>query len=376
MRFLVLSSYGGWYFQATDLIRFLRKKDVTVDIITYNVNFTYHKIDQEINLKQYSSASTGIIKKVFNKVCPQYYPWFRFDILCEISWTLYKSDKYDGILLIDKGGIGLFEALPNIFHRKAKLFYWSLELYLNPKSDIFKHQPYLNSFFRSEKKALCKINYLLIQDEARRRVFTKIMKFHGSHVDFPVSVVGHGYDLKQSSFNNSKIYDLIYFGVVRRERGLDFLKDIVSRMDSQISILLHGPCQPGYKKSWLPYAENITVSNEITMDLDSVVNKGRVGLVWYDSDSINDSLTGSSSEKIARYLRLGIPLIYNNDNDSYDLIKKNAAGEYSDGTDLPAVLDKIKSNYEFYSENAMKLFNIHYKSERYFNALYNCLLNG
>ena len=101
-----------------------------------------------------------------------------------------------------------------------------------------------------------------------------------------------------------------------------------------------------------------------------LVRSAHIGLALYGSATLNDRLTGRSSEKIAMYLQCGIPLIafrY----PSYEHIEAEGSGILIDGLDeIPGAVARILGNYDFYVRNARSCYRRHYCFEDNFEAAF------
>ena len=358
------------YFQLNEVVEKLANNGTEINIISYNIELNpslFKRANISIyNLDRKKNSIYKTLRKIYLEPYIQYIP-----IIKLIFHILIQRKKFIGnILCVEKGGVVLYSKIRYFLPLNCKKIYWSLELYTDSNQSVFKHIYKFKQAFKLEKKHLKSFDELIIQDESRYNHL-----WYAKHLRpffFPVTtkVVDSTYSVKK--------YDLLYFGVVRRERGiLEFLK-IVNSKNLNYNILLNGPVNQHFKNEI--YNENfqtpIHFSFSTTSDyFPKIFNESKIGVVWYDSDVVNDALTGNSSEKIARYLSYGMPIITNQNNSSYKYLMTEKVCFFVNELNICSILKYVLNNYEEISQKAVRLHLSHYSSEVYFSELEFRLLN-
>jgi hypothetical protein len=355
--FIIVVSEWGFYYQLIELAQLLKVSNVNVLILSYNLtesqfsslktleseNFRLCNINQSKALECLSFYRNYIIHKFLRK-------------------NIIRRHK-SVVVFFEKPSLLFF----NAFYRLSniKIVYWSLELYLNPNDDVFRHIPRLKKLRKLEERNCSNFDLLIIQDRFRAAEFlgkanVKIERFY-----WPVTALRNRINNQTINFNTT----LIYIGAIRAERSLDSLFELTNQ--NQIGLVLNGVVTESYKAKILSKFENIKFS--FSESIENIEIQGEIGVVWYDERDTNDSLTGYSSEKIAIYLYHGIPFITNIKNDSFRHLFLSKSAFFVDAYNFDIVIQKIKKNYKIYSDCAKLEFNRTYDSEIYFQRLINHL---
>ncbi len=255
---------------------------------------------------------------------------------------------------------------------KAKLIYYSLELYEFPE---FYEKTEFYYLRKNEKLAYINIDKLIIQDYMR---FNEITRYNNFKLDkdkvsfFPVSVRRSNHRSSKNSICNQTI--LLYFGKIAKHRYAEEICKISQDLTDRGKVWLHGMCEESYKNYLLdkyrsPRLEitnNLIDSNEIL----TLINQASIGICLYRVDNVNDKLTAFSSEKVALYLSLGIPIITFKNESYNELFKEFKCGVGI--TELSQVInfiDEILNNYEKYSSEALRAFSHFYDFDNNFENL-------
>jgi hypothetical protein len=257
---------------------------------------------------------------------------------------------------------------------KTPIFYYSLELYYdkNKSSREYKH------IRKKEKKSIYKVSALIIQDNFRAESYFLNNKIHKLPVvKLPVSLpicvnrVGEkevNYWRKKFSIpGNIKV--ILYFGLLKKgNRGLEgFVKRFP--VGGDFSLILHGYGSEKFIKSLrqLGTGKRVFISTDFVAEekIDILIRSSDIGLCWYSRHDDNNRHTAFSSEKIALFLRNGIP-IFTNFSETYgELYSKFecGVGNYHPKNLYSSSL-KIISEYNKYSINAYKAFHFFYDYDK------------
>jgi len=134
-------------------------------------------------------------------------------------------------------------------------------------------------------------------------------------------------------------------------------------------LVMHGPGDPS---SLAAVAEadgddRVALSPELVSEgrLPELVASADVGLVFYSDEFVNDRLTARSSEKLARFLRSGVPVVafaY----PGYEVLRDYECGVLIDDLlELPVAVATILARRQIFSENALRCFADLYDSARF-----------
>jgi len=101
-----------------------------------------------------------------------------------------------------------------------------------------------------------------------------------------------------------------------------------------------------------------------------MISSADIGLCFYPSKYANDLLAGFSSEKLARYLLCGLPVVAF----KYPSFVKSVSDTGSRLcleriSDLPQACKKIMSNYQNYKEASFKTYNDYFSFTPQFDEI-------
>lgn len=108
--------------------------------------------------------------------------------------------------------------------------------------------------------------------------------------------------------------------------------------------------------------------------IHALLRNARVGFCWYHADNANNRLTAFASEKTARCLAAGLPILANADSNFPSLFAEFRCGEtIREMDDIPEALAKIDSSYEAYCNAALQAFQKYYSFPVNFDKLHDSL---
>jgi hypothetical protein len=276
---------------------------------------------------------------------------------------------YDFVIAIDKGGMGLASALGGV----RDIYYYSLELYT--KTDIVtRTYPLVGALWNLERRNAGLIRYAVIQDKSRWQVLKEDLDLTAAHpVYLPVSEFPAKRDISRGYWHRkygltpeTKI--LLCYGQTRPERGCIEIARSASNLPPGWRLVFHGPCTDRTEADILRAAAGapVIVSRELIdfEQRDELIAGADVGLAIYKDNSQNDILTGSSSEKIALYLKWGCPVVacrY----PSYEHLENEHCAYLIDGLSrIPDAVSAIERDLETRSRAARQCFENHYRADR------------
>jgi hypothetical protein len=280
-----------------------------------------------------------------------------------------RRTPFDVILAVDKGGMGLAATLSEF----ENVFYYSLELYT--KTDIATRQiPLVRALWKIERRNSRRIGCVVIQDELRWQVLKADLGLVGVEAvylpisEFPAisNVQSHYWHDKYDLPAETKI--LLYYGAVRPERGCLDIARSAPNLPPNWRLVFHGPCAARTEREILRAAGGapIIVSRELVdfARRDDLIASADIGLAIYEDKSTNDILTGSSSEKIALFLKWGRPIIARR-YPSYDRLEGARSACLIDRIDeIPAAVSLIERDLQSRSCAAKDYFESYYRADK------------
>jgi glycosyltransferase involved in cell wall biosynthesis len=105
-------------------------------------------------------------------------------------------------------------------------------------------------------------------------------------------------------------------------------------------------------------------------ELQEIIASASVGVVFYGDEVANSRLTAFASEKLARYLQAGVPIIAFDMGNYRVLMDRFACGRLITAMEeLPIAVDTIFADYERFSANALAAFNEIYSFDANFEKV-------
>lgn len=348
-----------------NLLNGLISSGFDVYFICFNCDSTYisfNRIDQRIKVvkiekflakykRKLNTLSYILFKRFifFNKI--------NRDIILLTLNILNKYDLKSNLFFIGIEKKGFIWASKMLNKLDSKLIYYSLELYETPE---FYEKTEFEYLRKLEKDAFSQVDLLIIQDPLRYKEICRYNEFEISinKVFFlPISVDRNDNFIKKNKSLQFDFIKILYFGKIASHRFAEELCSISSSLPFNFKIHLHGNCTNIYKKYLLDkYSNsNLEISNSLINDDDiyQFINDSTIGLCLYRNDNLNDRLTAFSSEKLAIYLSLGIPIISFNNVSYENLYSKFKCGIAIDNIiNLESAVNIILKNYDFFSSQA------------------------
>lgn len=280
--------------------------------------------------------------------------------------------RHDILIGIEKAGLEI--AARHGLASKIPYIYYSLELYLegHPIANQFgwqrKHE------IGSHRDAAATI----IQDRHRWKCLQEANHPESDQVFYlPVGVqddhpqaTGAGSD----GVTRPARPKLLYLGMLRRSRFVQTLIEAAPALPADMELHLHGPLAAEEAKHLLadPLPDRLRITTDMLKEseLSALVAQAEIGLALYRRDYPNDRHTAYSSQKIALYLRAGVPIIAFRSETYEDLIQRYRCGEMIDTMDeLPEAISRIRSSHSEYCHAARRAFEEIYNLDNYWKGL-------
>lgn len=104
--------------------------------------------------------------------------------------------------------------------------------------------------------------------------------------------------------------------------------------------------------------------------LESLLSSGDIGIALYEDLGANFRHTGSASNKLAQYLKCGLPVITNDFPSMRGIVEKYGCGVcVHDESQVIEAAECIMMDYDQYRANALRCFAEHYDLMRYWRAV-------
>lgn len=355
--------------QTANLVNVLAEKSFNVHLFLYNCSTEYLGLDNisdAVNVHVVKPQRYNLAQSAIDKISAILFNKRIFKSTINEDAIRYSSDKLKdeneiNFIGIEKKGF----AWAGFTHKnfKGKLFYYSLELYeTNP--GWFEKCSFIE-LRRLEIEFHSAAHGTIIQDYLRASALFKYNNFPKSEIiKIPVSVRGTSEVMKTGKISYKTT--ILYFGAIEKRRNIRELVDSFAKFKIKAELNIHGPA---YDNNFIAYLrenysdKNVDISTDLLnqAEINKLIKKADIGICVYSNDTINDRLTAFSSEKIARYLKFGVPIIsfYN---ESYrmlfDDIKCGVMIHNYD--ELEDAVDKIKKNYPFFVDNALAAYEKYY----------------
>jgi glycosyltransferase involved in cell wall biosynthesis len=247
--------------------------------------------------------------------------------------------------------------------------YYNLELYTrdHPNSN---YSVQAKRAKRLEARAHHAAAATIIQDEHRARVLLADNGIANTQLAFlPVSVPGPP-DPTRTRFLHEHLglhtgdRVVLQLGGIRKERLSLELAEIAQSFPPACLLVMHGEGTPSMLQAVVEANANerVVLSTQLVSDaqLLELIASADVGLVLYGSTNENDILTARSSEKLALFLRAGVPIVafaY----PGYEVIRDYKCGVLiGDLRELPSAVETILAEREDFSRSAVRCFADHY----------------
>lgn len=302
----------------------------------------------------------------------------------EIVQSLASLNHYQACIGFESRGLLLAKIAADA--SKCPLVYHSFELYQPDFPGVWGDQ--IQDIKNHEAKLISQVDLFLIQDQTRYEEYFRLL--NTTHrprqtILFPISLPPSAIEPRPRRWHQRYGLDprtkvVFYIGQLGVNRFLDqIIQAAQSFRDDQI-LILHGPCYGNAKRidelTALDTRHKVRISSEIVRwdQIPILTASADIGLVFYRPQVINDSTTGRSSDKLARYLQSSIPVICSDfptfradvDRFQYGLC-------CSDFSRLPTLVNQICGDYDRYRLGAKEAFDRVFNLNLYLDPILDCI---
>jgi len=221
----------------------------------------------------------------------------------------------------------------------------------------------------------------IIQDKVRADVLRKtnrhpLMK----SLLVPIGLKGSSHTVK-SRFLSKRFPQLdgrivvMQFGLIEARRFSVELIQRAQEFPANWALLLHGRFEGSETSESLAKLDRnkkVVFSDHLVPagDLDDLISSSHIGLGFYPDKTLNEFTAGFSSEKIARYMKCGIPVVAFSYPTFRDSVERTGAGVcISDLGQLSVAINTIYGDYERYRANAYKAYERYFRLDTQFEKV-------
>jgi hypothetical protein len=291
------------------------------------------------------------------------------------------KDSYVALIGVEKGGLGVAGAVAR--QTGAPLTYYSLEL-LPRDHPWVRRDVLLKRLTRIEELYHRRCALTIVQDEHRAQALLACNRVSSPMrvAYLPVSLSGSPnhepshWLQDELGLAADKVVILSYGIILKIRRSIDLAKVAQSFPDSW-RLVFHGfgSTEIIDEIRGVDLLQRVRISQRLVpaSQREMIVRSAHIGLAIYSGHDLNDTFTGRSSEKIAIYLKCGLPVISFRHR-SYEHIEAERAGVLVESIEeIPAAVEEILRHYDFYVENAYRCFRRYYCFETNFDDVLEAL---
>lgn len=326
----------------------------------------------------WNMRNVGSANKLLQLKVPEYYSF------CQQLKELLDKD-YGYILGVEPAG--LYAGMNARNFEAQVVVYYNMELIQDISVQNLKQ--YLQK--KLEELSLPNTNYTVIQNENRKSVFLRENNnvSESSVIQLPVAALGDPYTASSNYFRT--MFDIpedkkivLYAGNIKEWAMCLEIVESVSRWNDEYCLVMHswgkGIEESAYFKKIKNLAEGKPVYFSLKpvdyQQLDEVLASADIGLMFYQAIDENFIDIDFSSNKLAQYMKVGLPVIANDYPGLVKLLEGNQCGTtLSEPARIAEGLNRIFKDYEKYRENVIAFYKENLEFSKYFDHFYKTILS-
>jgi len=372
------------------IIETFNKKNVTfVRIATKGYSFKKKLIDKIILILRKLKNINWITLQKFNEILFRSEQLKSYIEIINFSNQIKRNQerKFDVTFCVDS--IGLFA------HRKSrmkseKIINLSLEIVYDFESD----KEWLNKVIKKNERHYLKekVLFTLIQDGFRWAIYKRINHVVGD--DFlllpnSARMNSENEKIQKSDFFYKKFnldpetIIVLLAGMICDEVCSYEIAQIIGNYNfkNKTKIIFHNRIQNDIIRQ--SYIEKVRIAGKDNLclsldpvlfsELHTIFNSAQIGLVIYDVDNQDENFSsiGAASGKLYQYIKYGLPIIASRLEGLEKIVKEYDMGIIVNSpVEIPAAIDQIISNYQYYSDNAKMAFEKKLNIDVFLNDIY------
>ena len=220
----------------------------------------------------------------------------------------------------------------------------------------------------------------IIQDEERKRLLLADNGLTESKMFYvPVAMLGQPIQSRGRYFHerfglpdSERI--LLQFGYIHKYRLSQQIAEAAQALPDGWTLVMHGFIGQDMVDtiSELDVRKKIRLSRDLVdlNDLQRLVSSADIGLVFYTDDNLNDYNAGLASDKMARHMQCGTPVITIDFPSFRRIVDRYRCGIcVGDSEGIPDAVRQIEADYETYRAAAFRCFADNYEFSRHFRPV-------
>lgn len=320
----------------------------------------------------------NIIKRYYNNIpSGLFYLYYMKDYFFS-KWLFKKIEKdYDYIFPVEvKSLIAVSHARNNIIYYNMEILDWSEE---NP---IYGKDKKLLKLL--EHKALQNVSAAVIQNDRRAEQFQKINNFNKEIHILPVASMGEPIYSKDSFFREKysipqNTHVVIYSGNIMPWAKCIEIVDSVREWPGNFCLVLHTWRKNVFKTEYgfkvKEHAKGLPVYfSEDYLDIDDLakcLSSADIALMFYEGIDANFIEILFSSNKLAEYLKAGLPVVTFDYTELKRFFDEQGIGKtISTMDELPKALLQIMDKHKIYNKNVVECYQNVFRFEKFFESFY------
>lgn len=234
-------------------------------------------------------------------------------------------------------------------------------------TEILGKRGFKGSVHRFLYRGYRSVNRLIIQDEARQKLFYDCFQELGKVgcVFVPNSYLTDLEPVAEcvpwfDAIRQSKRRVVTYTGAIERwALSLDLFVNI--RSMTNVSFVFSGWSYDGFAEAAIDLCKDakhihFDLGLKSRSELNYIVKNSDVGLIFYDSTDPNVAVIGLSSGKLHKYLSYGKPIVVNDVPSMKQFLEGNGFGLAGLTQSIPDAINKILEDYESYTERVSEKY--------------------
>ena len=272
----------------------------------------------------------------------------------------------------------LVENLPN--KKRIPVVYYNLELLLEKECKSTKNKILKNLERQCNQKSL----FTIIPDKRRAKHLIADNDIPEEKiVCVPVSALGEAHEHKSDYFHRklkipqSKKIILYAGNIISWSMSLE-IAEAAQKWDDDKVLVLHTWRTDLDRDVYVSKIKRLTENKKVYLslnpvewdDLPELLSSADIGVLFYQNIGENFYETGSSSNKLAQYLQVGLPLITSDYPSFKEVIEKYGCGKCTnDPKEIEKLVNEIFLDYDAYRKNSFKCYEEGYEFSKHFNVV-------
>ena len=292
----------------------------------------------------------------------------------------YIDNEY--VCLVGIDAIGLITATLISIKKNVPVIYYNMELLLENECKTIKEK-----ILKPLERECNKKSYLtVIQDKGRAKYLIEDNEIPEEKIEYlPVSALGNPYYDKSDCLyktlgiaRDKKI--LLYAGNIGPWSMSLEIAQAAQNWNDDMVLVLHSWRTDLDDDPYLSQIKNLTRNKKVYLSLNPVnweslpelLSSADIGLIFYKNLGKNFYEIGSSSNKLALNLQVGLPIITIDYPSLREIIDGYKCGKcVEDPREIEKIANEIFSNYDFYKNNAFKCYQEKYEFSKHFKVVAN-----